>query len=190
MHLAIGILLLSISLVTTCHSYSTFETTCSTPPAPVNFVSSPDSRGTLDILWSCLFTIVACTWTIQHLNIPNQRQPKDRDHGCWCDFKWALKRFWANLKWMLLTIVAPEFILGKAVHDLAAAWISQRRMRLFANEDKVEWRLAHGLYANMGGFVGISEDEPQDKENQMNGRSSDPVILSANNIYWLQTIHE
>ncbi len=46
---------------------------CTLPPTTPNFVSEPDFRGTLGTLWRCLFTILACTWTIQHLNIPEQR---------------------------------------------------------------------------------------------------------------------
>jgi hypothetical protein len=67
------LVLLFLFLATGSHAYTRFDTTCTLPTVLVNFVSSPDSRGTLDILCSCLFTIIACTWTIQHLNIPEQR---------------------------------------------------------------------------------------------------------------------
>lgn len=57
--------------------YETFETRCTGPSKTVNFVSSADKRGTLDILFSCLFTLVACTWTVQYLNVPEQREGRD-----------------------------------------------------------------------------------------------------------------
>ncbi|MCJ1379284.1 hypothetical protein MMC17_002385 [Xylographa soralifera] len=117
----------------------------------LNYVPSYQNRGTLDILWSCLFTLVACTWTIQHLNVPEQRE--DRDPGWRGDLKWRLKDTWTNLKWMIGTMIAPEYILGKALGDLMRARRSKLDMEGFAHSDGVEWGLMHGFYANMGGFV-------------------------------------
>jgi len=185
MHLATRILL-PFSLAVTCHGYSTFETNCSIPSISFNFVSSPESRGTLDILWSSIFTIVACTWTILHLNVPEQRKKKDLGHGLWCDFKWTLKGVWTNLKWMLFTMIAPEFILGKAIGDLASAWECRELMRPFAKEDHVDWGLGHGFYANMGGFVGVDEDKIVNKEDQEEEILADPIPLTACGIYLLR----
>ena len=137
--------------VATAEAYTVFETTCSTPTTLANFVSSPDSRGTLDILWSSLFTIVACTWTVQHLNVPEQRH--GRDPGWRGDLKWQLKGFYTSAKWMIITVVAPEFVIGMACYDLLAAKISLRELQEFAMRDQVPWTLTHSHYANMGGFV-------------------------------------
>jgi hypothetical protein len=54
---------------------------------------------------------------------------------------------------MLITIVAPGYIFGKALADLYAALESKRKMQIFAKEDGVEWGLTHAFFANMGGFV-------------------------------------
>ncbi len=160
-------LVLLIGFAITAQAYSKFETACTTPANfPTNFVSSPDTRGTLDILWSSLFTIVACTWTIQHLNIPKQRTrqlKKGWAHAFWCDMTLTLKGFLRNLKWMLITIVAPDFILGKAIIDLWLAWSMREIMKPYAEEDQVEWILSHRFYANMGGFVAIEEARPRIK---------------------------
>ena len=37
------------------------------------WVSSPDNRGTVDILWSCASTIFVCTWVMLHLNVPSRK---------------------------------------------------------------------------------------------------------------------
>jgi hypothetical protein len=132
-------------------AYSEFSTTCTIPPTETNYVSSPNTRGTLDILWSCFFTIVACTWTIQHLNVPEQRGL--RDPGLLGDAKWLARGIWTNAKWMLATMIAPEYILGKALADLQAAHLSAVHMRPFASRDGVEWGLTQAFLANMGGFV-------------------------------------
>ncbi len=146
MHVAMSTTIRTLVLVPflsiTAQAYTRFEANCTTPSTyPTNFVSSPNSRGTLDILWSCLFTICACTWTIQHLNVPEQRTgrlKKGGAHGFWYDFKWGLMGFWSNLKWMVATMVAPEYIVGKAIGDFVFAWQMRKKMKDFAAEDEVE----------------------------------------------------
>ena len=36
----------------------------------VTWQESPNGRGTMDIIWSCLFTVFICVWTAVHLNVP------------------------------------------------------------------------------------------------------------------------
>src|SRR6202012_4412450 len=99
-------------LVASAEAYTKFESTCAIPTTHVNFVSAPNSRGTLEILWSSLFIILACTWTVQHLNVPEQRN--DRNPGRVGNLKWNLKQFFQSVKWTLVTIIAPEVVLGFA----------------------------------------------------------------------------
>jgi hypothetical protein len=89
----------------------------------------------MDSLWSCLFTIFACTWTIQHLNIPEQRER--RDPGWRGNLKWKLKGFWTSLKWMVLTMVAPKLPLAKALSDLIPINAQTAELKKFAAEDGV-----------------------------------------------------
>jgi hypothetical protein len=137
-----------------------FEAIRSTPTTTVNYVSAADTRGTLEILWSCLFTIFACAWAVQHLNVPEQRE--DRDPGWRGDIKWAIKRTWMSAKWMLVTIIAPELVYAKNLGD----WEDVRTIDLdgsrryvlselqdFARMDGVPWTKTHSMFANMGGFV-------------------------------------
>jgi hypothetical protein len=140
-------------LLSFVQAYSEFLTTCTTPPSRTNYVSSPDTRGTLDIIWSCFFTIIACTWTIQHLNVPEQSS-HDSQGTRWYQFwRWDLRGPRRSLKWMFVTIIAPEYILGKALADLSAARQSKKQIRQFLNDDGAEWGLTHAFFANMGGFV-------------------------------------
>ncbi|KAG7041283.1 Major facilitator superfamily domain general substrate transporter protein [Colletotrichum scovillei] len=37
-------------------------------PDLVGWVAGPETRGTLTLVWSCVITIFACTWTVLHLN--------------------------------------------------------------------------------------------------------------------------
>src|SRR5271163_4565510 len=105
-----------LQFIALAHAYTTFHTNCTAPSTSVNFVWSNETRGTIDILWSCLFTIIACTWTVQHLNVPEQRG--NRDPGRLGDIKWALKRTWTSAKWMLTTALAPELLLSQKLGGL------------------------------------------------------------------------
>lgn len=70
---------------------------------------------------------------------------------------------------MLVTMIAPEFLLTNAAGDLYSANKGLSEMRQLANQDGVDWTLTHSLLADMGGFViignfgrgpGSSKDTP------------------------------
>ncbi|KAF3812130.1 hypothetical protein GCG54_00009814 [Colletotrichum gloeosporioides] len=137
----------------------------------------PNSRGTLNIVWSCGITIFACTWTVTHLNLPG---PNDT----------ALQKFIRRFKWMSINIMFPEFILSKAICDLRQALDELRqfgqtlpnitdnttwsaslgnlrsgegtsqilvdRMRYwetFVEDAPQKWTISHSFYAQMGGIM-------------------------------------
>jgi len=102
--------------------------------------------------------IFTCTWTVQHLNVPEQRE--ERDPGFKGDVKWSLKGFWTSTKWMCITILAPEALVSLNLGQLVDAMATTAEIRSFAEEDHVPWTLTHSLFANMGGFV-IRENEPE-----------------------------
>jgi hypothetical protein len=110
------------------------------------------TRSVFDILWSCLFTIFACTWTVQHLNVPPQREEID-DPGWKGDLKYAAKNFWTSAKWMITTVLAPEVLITLNAGHLAWALENLNKLKRFAEEDGVPWSMTHSLFANMGGFV-------------------------------------
>lgn len=132
-------------------AYTKFEPECTNPKEAVNFVASPPTRGTLDILWSSLFTIFACTWTVLHLNVPEQRD--GRDPGMLGNLKWKMKAVLGKAKWMLTTVMAPELLLFYALSRLINSREQHRRIKALARIDQVPWTLAHTTFAGMGGFV-------------------------------------
>jgi hypothetical protein len=128
---------------------ASFQPNCTIPSETVNFVSSSNVRGTLDILWSCLLTIILCTWTVQHLNIPEESP----ESTTWAQkLKQILKSSWTKLKWNLVALISPEAAVGKAYQDLMMARRSVREMAELANVDNIAWTMVHAQYANMGGF--------------------------------------
>lgn len=136
-------------------AYTFVRPNCTIPAEGLhNFISAPNVRGTLDILWSCLATIIACTYTLLHLNIPEQRDAKDRDRGWRGDMKWWWKSMRTSINWTLITVLAPEWYSGTAIQELTD---SRRLLRDLNHLPKVQhpargWTLAHAFFVIMGGF--------------------------------------
>lgn len=82
------------------------------------WVSEPNGRGTLDIVWSCLSTIFFCSWSVLCLNIPVAGESEFR-------------QFRRKIKWMIGTIVFPEMVLYAAfMQDIAARRSVERFQKL------------------------------------------------------------
>ena len=128
---------------------TTFTTDCTLPDGLVNYVTSPNTRGTLQILWSSLTAIFLCTWTTQHLNVPQQSSPKTHLQ-IWTR---RIHRFVDRLKWLFINLLTPEFLIGKAFCDRVSAEQHSRVYKATAEEDGVLWGRSHCFFANMGGFV-------------------------------------
>ena len=128
---------------------TSFQPNCSLPDYVVPYVASSNVKGTVDILWSSLATIVACTYTVLHLNVPKQRN--DRDPGWRGNIKCS--PLWENLKWASFALVAPGGILVKAFLD----WCNTTRQPQFLRElhpkMKTFFTLTYMLFADMGGFI-------------------------------------
>ena len=123
---------------------------CTVPDHGAAFLSAPAVRSTLDITWNCVAVLIICTWSILHLNLPPQT-PIDSSSTL-AVLKRALHRAWTKIKWMLITLVAPELVLGKAVNDTVSTKILAKQFDKFARADKVPWTRKHTYFANMGGF--------------------------------------
>jgi hypothetical protein len=73
-------------------------------------IPSGDSvRSSTDIIWSCLVTIIGCTWVAIHPNIPNPTMGRVRT---------TLHR----LRLMLVALFGPELIIIWAVRQWIAAY--------------------------------------------------------------------
>ncbi|PYH91858.1 hypothetical protein BO71DRAFT_458866 [Aspergillus ellipticus CBS 707.79] len=110
-------------LLSSATAFTTFDSECSVPMVQVNFVSSPDTRGTLQILWSSLFTIFACTWTVLNLNVP--ALPEDRPNSRFSveRAKWLYRKHRSAIGWFLITLFAPEVTLSKYSDDTLNAYL-------------------------------------------------------------------
>ncbi|KGO72739.1 hypothetical protein PITC_057150 [Penicillium italicum] len=124
----------------------------------VGWVSGPNTRGTMDIIWSSLLAVFLCTWTAVCLNLPN---PKDSQFQIFC----------RRAKWMFWAIVSPELVLSVAIGQYASARRSVKRFRrLGIKHDR--WTLRHGFYADMGGML-------------LQPRDSTPFLVNSRQLAYL-----
>ncbi|KAI8629518.1 hypothetical protein F5Y19DRAFT_464619 [Xylariaceae sp. FL1651] len=142
----------------------------------VGWQAGPGRRGTLTIIENCLFTIIACTWSIQHPNVPRL------DEAWW-------RTLLRKCKWAIFTLFFPEFIMAHAILEFVMAkedmklldkeghldnnppWFFRYSRQPLAScndteairgepslvsgdvgQQEVKWTLTHCYFANMGGF--------------------------------------
>ena len=58
-----------------------------------------------------------------------------------------------KLKWMVITLLVPEFLVGKALSDYISVRNCQPRLQRFGDEDGVEWSMSYYFLADMGGVA-------------------------------------
>jgi hypothetical protein len=75
----------------------------------VGWQSDSGGRDIFDIIESSLLTILACTWSIQHLNVPNLGTEEHWIPG-------------TKIKWAVFTIFFPEFIPAHAILEFILSW--------------------------------------------------------------------
>lgn len=137
---------------------SAVNLTNTTSSATEGWVSSPNGRGTIDILWGCLITTFLCTWTSLHLNIPAPRESH-------------LQRRLRRFRWMIQAFIAPELVVGLATGQKIEA---RRSVSLWKDSGYDMWTIHHGFYAMMGGFV-------------LQPRDSKPFPIKPEQLHYLVT---
>ena len=100
------------------------------------WVNSPNQRGTMDIIWSCVTTLAICCWVMLHLNVP----AKNDNH-------WTL--FLRKAKWLMFALLSPELVMLFACGQWASAQRSVADMHSLGYQN---WTMVHAFYADMGGF--------------------------------------
>ena len=116
----------------------------------------PNTRGTIDILWSCLITIFLCTWTALCLNIPAESDSQ-------------IIFLARKLRWMVLAIVVPEFLLGFAAGQFESA---HKAVNAFKDLGFPDWTMQQAFFAEMGGFM-------------LHPKDSRPFPVNNRHIQWL-----
>lgn len=182
--------ILALYLVDTALA-KTFRPNCSMPHEPGDYVTGVNIRSTASIFWSVIYTIFVCTWAVQRPNLPTQEPCKAPESAWRRIVTWVPATFWTKLKWMLVTMLLPELLVGRALGD----WVSARQFKRMANS---QWTLIHGFYANMGGLLlqlpsapATSEPADSDVERSPNAHSEQSaegrkaVAINGRQLYFL-----
>ncbi|KAI1122871.1 hypothetical protein F5Y10DRAFT_286685 [Nemania abortiva] len=103
----------------------------------VGWVPQPNTRGTLDIIYSCATVILTAIWTILHLNVPGKNDSLTQI---------LLRR----VRWGILAILAPDCLTTVA----AVQWLSARKSveQMKGLNNLGSWTIVHAFYADSGGF--------------------------------------
>ena len=159
----------AILLARVVNAFAAWQPNCTLPIKNVNYISNPQVRGTMDIVWTCVALLSLCIWTIQHLMVLVYKEYAKMS---------TIRKLWekvsfnyTKLKRMCICIGGPEYILGKALTECLAAYDSRRQFKEWSTaqdtgrnldgksahdtEERLEdvWTTAHGIFANMPGFV-------------------------------------
>ena len=111
------------------------------------WVSTNCGRGTSDILWSCLATILLSVWTVIHLPLPclsrfdGGKLVADEPSRSWRN--WIIR---SGIVPAVVSVVAPEFLTFTAIGEFIDARRRQRKMT------SMNWTLTHAFFLRMGGF--------------------------------------
>lgn len=129
----------------------------------VGWVTQPDTRGTFDILCSCLFTIFVCCWTIVH---PNMAIPRAS----------TAQRLLDKTICLLIAVFAPEVIVFISWSEYTLA---RQLTARYGSETRIsgQWTMTHSFFAGMGGFTMASSPNSGDS-NWENGWLSPDTILT------------
>jgi hypothetical protein len=102
------------------------------------WTSSPDGRGSLDILWTSFATVFLSIWSAICLNVP---EPYD-----------TLLTHLRRKSWItMISILGPEFLVGYALGEWRAARTSVAAIGELRQDQ--QWTMRHAFFANMGGFA-------------------------------------
>ena len=103
----------------------------------MGWTSSPNTRGTIDIIWSCIFVVFLSTWTTLHHNVPPVKKGP----------VWRLRN---KILLMGVGLLAPEYVATIAFTELRTALTVQSHMR---NLGYKQWTLAQSFFVAMGGYM-------------------------------------
>ena len=101
------------------------------------WVSTPNGRGTMDIIWSCVITVGLCCWTSLCLNAPARN-----------DGRWQQLHDKVNLA--CLGLLGPELLFILALGQWGSA---RRSVQDFHSIDRQDWTIRHAFFADGGGFL-------------------------------------
>jgi hypothetical protein len=91
------------------------------------------TRGTMDIIWTCLVTIFACSWTVTHPSFSGTDRWKLRDSKIWS---------------CVIAVLAPEFLAFTSFED---HYFIRHHTKAIQKMNKGPWEISQSFFIGMGG---------------------------------------
>lgn len=109
----------------------------SSSPIHHGFIQGPETRGTLDILWTCLMTFTLAAYTVSHTEIQDGFDPSDL----------SILKF----SYSIVNLFFPEVYVYLSYSNWVAARRNLAIMKKRPGFDN--WTISHAFFAAQGGFV-------------------------------------
>ncbi|CAG8148001.1 unnamed protein product [Penicillium nalgiovense] len=111
------------------------------PDGEPSYVSGPDGRGTIELLWSCSITFGLCIWTAMHPNVIP-----------WDSFR---DEFLYKLNWMVIAVFTPEIVVCTAASQrFQARQVRKDWEKHFSEHPAKDWLdMSGAFFVVMGGFI-------------------------------------
>lgn len=103
----------------------------------VGWTSSPTTRGTIDIIWSCLFVVFLFIWTTLYNNVPPIKKSP----------LWRLRN---KALFMGVGLLVPEYMATIAFTELRTALTVQSHMKQLGYKERT---LARSFFVALGGYM-------------------------------------
>ncbi|KAH0275422.1 hypothetical protein KCU91_g4576, partial [Aureobasidium melanogenum] len=103
------------------------------------WVNEPNIRGSWGILLPCVSTLLVCSWSVMHLNLPAKSSSNT-------------EKLVPYLYWCVIGIFGPELAIWAAWRQLMSARALKREIEE-AKLTSYNFSLTHAFYAVMGGYV-------------------------------------
>lgn len=105
----------------------------------VGWQDPPGTRGTFDILKTCIGTVILLCWSTVPANVPSQRG------GWWQQYRGKVALF-------LWSLLGPDFTFIVAMGQLNEAYRTKRKMTHREGGAYSNWTLRQSFFLNMGGL--------------------------------------
>ena len=113
-----------------------------------HWVSEPNQRGTYSLISTCILTLGLCVYSAIHLNIPEHRATKTTV-------------YLRKLKWLLIALLAPEFVVYVAwrQRDQAKKALKILRRHYEQDEPRAWWTKLANFLSCCHSSAGVADEE-------------------------------
>ncbi|KAL5522367.1 hypothetical protein ACEPAG_8383 [Sanghuangporus baumii] len=130
------------------------------------FSKGPDTRGTINIILSCLSTIFTCSYALLYSNVSQHQESLDQPF--FRSMYSSIRTFVSKTPGLLLNAAVPEHSAYTSVSALLHAREYRTHMQEKTDFGR-QWTLRHQFYADIRGFkISVEENTDQNIQSMQN----------------------